>query len=42
MLTRREAERVRDDILFLEQCGDIPNADLLERLESYRRLNILQ
>lgn len=42
VLTRREAERVRGDILFLKQCGDIPNAELLERLKAYRQLNILQ
>ena len=42
VLTRREAERVSDDILFLKQCGEIPNAGLLERLKAYRRLNMLQ
>lgn len=42
VLTRREAERVRSDILFLKQCGNIPNTELLERLKAYRQLNILQ
>ncbi|NBI09837.1 hypothetical protein D1641_07380 [Colidextribacter sp. OB.20] len=40
--TRREAERVKSDILFLQQCGELPNAELLERLKAYRKLNILQ
>lgn len=42
VLTRREAERVKSDILFLQQCGELPNSELLERLKAYRTLNILK
>lgn len=42
VLTCREAERVKSDILFLQQCGELPNSELLERLKAYRTLNILK
>ncbi|WP_251319055.1 hypothetical protein [Flintibacter muris] len=42
ILTHQEAERVESDILFLKQCGELPNDGLLERLRAYRQLNILQ
>lgn len=42
VLTRREAERIKSDIVFLQQCGELPNAELLERLKAYRKLNILR
>lgn len=42
VLTRKEAERVKSDILFLQRCGELPNAELLERLKGYRKLDILR
>jgi len=41
ILTNKEAERIKSDLLFLEQCGEIPNSGLRERLEAYRKLDIL-
>jgi len=42
ILTHKEAERIKSDLLFLEQCGEIPNPGLRDRLEAYRKLNMLQ
>ena len=42
ILMHIEAERIKGDLLFLEQCGDFPNTELLNRLKAYRQLNILK
>lgn len=42
ILMHMEAERIKSDLLFLEQCGDLPNTELLSRLKAYRQLNILK
>lgn len=42
ILMHIEAERIKSDLLFLEQCGDFPNTELLNRLKAYRQLNILK
>ena len=42
ILMHIEADRIKSDILFLEQCREFPNTELLNRLKAYRRLNILK
>lgn len=42
ILMHIEAERIKSDLLFLEQSAELPNDELRDRLKGYRRLNILK
>lgn len=42
ILMHIEVNRIKSDILFLEQCGDFPNTELLNRLKAYRQLNMFK